>query len=161
MSKHKPNAIDPSTLNFLLSESSPAHVSGQLKWSVDRPRDVFGVTEVVTGVVSVDGCKLRVQYNTPRPWEVHFQYLGNAVAMRRVCVNGHTHGFSGRVHMHTYKPEDGLERTEPLAEFPMCDIGAGVSSSELRMMFEAFAALCYVDTTGITWNDPPISEGRQ
>ncbi|MCR2051957.1 hypothetical protein NSA19_03620 [Actinomyces bowdenii] len=144
----------------LLGDGSAARTEGMMTWTSSKPKDVRNHVEVVTGTIEVEGAYLQMQYNTPRPWAVRLIYLGSAVPIRRVCVHGNGHGLGRCTHMHTYQPADGSERCVPAEGFPECRISSSVSNDERCKMFLAFADLCHVDASGLTWVDPPKEEMR-
>ncbi|MDU0347391.1 hypothetical protein [Actinomyces sp. MRS3W] len=153
--EQRANAITPVELRHLL-EGPVSRATGMIVWTIGQRRGIEGIEPVVTGSVSIQDCRLRIQFNFQSPWHVSLTFHGNNVALRRVCVNGHDRKVPGRVHMHTYVPADGNERTVGLADFPACLPHATVEDIDFRKMFEAFAVLCNVDVGSIDWVDPPV-----
>lgn len=146
---------------YLLGEGSVARTEGVMTWTSSKPKDVRNRVDVITGTIEVEGAYLQMQYNTPRPWLVRLIYLGSGVPLRRVCVHGNGHGLGKATHMHTYQPDDGTEHCVLTPEgFPECPISSSVSNGERCKMFLAFAELCHVDASGLTWVDPPKDETR-
>lgn len=161
--KHTAGAIPVNVMAHLLADESTftARTEGRMTWTSSKPKDVRSRVEVVVGVVELEGAYLQMQYNRPRPWLVRLLYLGSGVPIRRVGVHGSGHGLGKATHMHTYRPENGTERCELAPEwFPECPIAPSVSNDERCRMFLAFAKLCCVDASGLTWVDPPEDETR-
>ena len=155
-SRYAAGAISATTLGHLLGEASGARAQGVMTWTSNKPLDVRGRADVVTGVSDVAGTYLQMQYNTPRPWYIRLLYRGADVPIRRVCVHGHGHGFGRATHMHTYRPDDGEEICVLVPDtFHVCPISPSISNEIRRTMFFAFAELCRVDTSGLAWVDPP------
>ena len=69
-SRYAAGAISATTLGHLLGEASGARAQGVMTWTSNKPLDVRGRADVVTGVSDVAGTYLQMQYNTPRPWKV-------------------------------------------------------------------------------------------
>lgn len=151
-------AIHPQIAACLLSDASTARATGEMTWSSRKALDVRGCCDVITGVASVSGGLLQMQYNKPRAWHVRLIYLVDAdstIPLRRVCVNGTGHGFGRATHMHTYRSDGTESCVEVDDSFPECPISSGVTDAQRCMMFMAFARLCHISTDELTWVDPP------
>lgn len=66
-SRYAAGAISATALGHLLGEASGARAQGEMTWTSNKPLDVRGRADVVTGVLDVAGAYLQISTTRPAP----------------------------------------------------------------------------------------------
>jgi hypothetical protein len=116
-------------------------------------------------VRNAGGHQARMYFRIPRaiPWQYHLVLVVSRQCIRRLDVRGsHTNPdparerWQLRTHKHRFTDAWGDRWAYTPDDLPPTPANVDVTTTEYRQVFEAYCHECYIDTSQLVWEDPPI-----